>query len=137
MTQHTAYNEVFWVAAVTSAPVIALATVVLFADTQKIFDLSDQDQKHISLKWYLITPIILIAANVFSQTTVMLFGLISLAKHKDFALIASVIVLEVVGMILVFSIAFINVLGHDAARKARSKASRTSIGSTGANDQDR
>lgn len=122
VTQNAAYNEAFWMATAAAAPVIALATVVLLADTQKLLDLSDKEQKYLSSR-YVSIPILLISLNAFSQTVVMIFALASLARHRDSGIIISVIILEAAGMVLVFSIAFINVLGRYAARKAKSKAS--------------
>jgi hypothetical protein len=124
MAQHVAYNEAFWITIAAAAPVIALASTVLITDTQKLFDLTDQEQKHFSVLRYITLPVFLSSANVITQTGALYSALISIAHHSNFTNITRIIYLEVAGMILIFLITIINVGGHSAANKAKQASTK-------------
>jgi hypothetical protein len=122
VTQHLAYNEVFWAATAAAAPVIALAAVVLLADAQKLLVVSNNEVERLPLRYALIS-VCLISATVFSQTIVMLFALISLARHRDSGTITSIVILEPGGLVLVFLTAANNFLGHLRTQPAKLEVS--------------
>jgi hypothetical protein len=119
MAQHVEYNEAFWITIAAAAPVIALASTVLITDTKSLYDLTDEEQRYFSVLRYITLPVFLSSANVVSQTITLYAALISIAHHSNFTNFSRAILLEVAGMQMIFLITIINVLGHEAAKKAK------------------